>query len=71
MISRIFFPSQVDEVLRSDALLRVESCVILHVPSSSVLKHPTNKFVKKKWKEKKYTLLYYYKFHYLFIYLKI
>ena len=52
MISRIFFPSQVDEVLRSDTLLRVESCVILHVPSSSVLKHPTNKFVKKEMEGK-------------------
>ena len=41
ILSRIFFLSRVNEVLRSDTLLRVESCVILHVQSSSVLGHPT------------------------------
>ena len=33
--------NQVDEVLGSDTLLRVESCVLLHIQSFSVLEHPT------------------------------
>ena len=32
--------NRVDEVLGSDTLLRVESCVLLHIQSFSVLEHP-------------------------------
>ena len=37
--------NQVDEVLGSDTLLRVESCVLLHIQSFSVLEPPTYTYI--------------------------
>ena len=37
--------NRVDEVLGSDTLLRVESCVLLHIQSFSVLEPPTYTYI--------------------------
>ena len=53
MLPRISIPSQVDEVLELDTLLRVGSCVILRIQSFLVLRHPTDT-IKRLWTKLKH-----------------